>query len=393
MSPPASSSGPPAPGGQAPGWPAAPRPADPAGWSGPVAGGGRPEPVDPARLDQAWGLLSARCPGRVSRDFALAPLTTFRLGGPARLFLRAESVADLAALAATLAAVPLPLLVVGRGSNLLVADAGWPGVALHLGQRFRGIRIEGEELEAGAATPLPSVASRSAAAGLGGIAFAVAIPGSVGGGIRMNAGAHGSELADRLVWAEVVALAGPSAGEPERIKPDGLGFGYRRSALPAGAVVTAARFALHPAPEAEVRAEIDEARRWRRDNQPVNQPNCGSVFANPPELAAGRVVEQLGLKGERRGGARVSEVHGNFIVATEGATSADVLALIRLAQRRARDELGITLRAEVQLVGDFNAPAAPQAPGPRPPGRVGAPPASAAPRTQEPGDARPEVER
>jgi UDP-N-acetylmuramate dehydrogenase len=137
------------------------------------------------------------------------------------------------------------------------------------------------------------------------------------------------------------------------MKPDELGFGYRRSALPAGAVVTAARFALIPAPEAAVRAEIDEARRWRRDNQPVNQPNCGSVFANPPEMAAGRVVELLGMKGEAHGGARVSEVHANFIVAADGATANDVLVLIRRAMRRARDELGIALRTEVQLVGDF----------------------------------------
>ncbi len=313
----------------------------------------RPGPVEPAALDEAHARLAARCGDRVSRDLALAPLTTFRLGGPARLFLRAESVDDLVALAATLAAVPLPLLIVGRGSNLLVADAGWPGVALHLGQRFRGVQVEGDELRAGAATPLPSVASRSAAAELGGLAFAVAIPGSVGGGVRMNAGAHGSELADRLLWAEVVTLAGPGAGEPLRLEPGELGFGYRRSALPDAAVVTAARFGLEPASEAEVRAEIDEARRWRRDNQPVNQPNCGSVFANPPEMAAGRVVELLGMKGERAGGARVSEVHANFIVANDGARSADVLELIRRAMRRADERLGITLRTEVQLVGDF----------------------------------------
>jgi UDP-N-acetylmuramate dehydrogenase len=138
-----------------------------------------------------------------------------------------------------------------------------------------------------------------------------------------------------------------------RLKPDQLGFGYRRSALPPGAVVTAARFALAPAQEAAVRAEIDEARRWRRDNQPVNQPNCGSVFANPPEMAAGRALELLGMKGERCGGAQVSQVHANFIVAADGASSADVLALIRRAMRRARDQLGVTLRTEVQLVGDF----------------------------------------
>jgi UDP-N-acetylmuramate dehydrogenase len=323
-------------------------------------------PVDGAALEAAAAELATRCPGRVSRDLSLAPLTTFRLGGPAAVFLRAESLDDLAALAGVLRATPVPLLVVGRGSNMLVADGGWPGIVLHLGQRFRRVEIEGTELEAGAATPLPSVAARSARASLGGIAFAVAIPGTVGGGVRMNAGAHGSELADRLVWADVFHLTGdPPAGRAVRMKPDELGFGYRRSALPAGAVVTAARFALVPAPEATVRAEIDEARRWRRDNQPVNQPNCGSVFANPPELAAGRVVELLGMKGEASGGARVSEVHANFIV--DGATAADVLVLIRRAMRRARDELGITLRTEVQLVGDFGEAApeeVPAGPGP-----------------------------
>jgi FAD binding domain len=198
--------------GAADGWPPLPAP---------------PGPVDPAALEAAAAELAARCPGRVSRDLPLAPLTTFRLGGPAALFLRAETVADLAALGGVLAATRLPLLVVGRGSNLLVADAGWPGVVLHLGQRFRRIEIDGTEMEVGGATPLPGLAARSAAASLGGIAFAVAIPGSVGGGVRMNAGAHGTELADRLVWAEVVQLpdngpagrrSGPApstgAGEP-----------------------------------------------------------------------------------------------------------------------------------------------------------------------------------
>ena len=314
-------------------------------------------PVDPAALERVAAALEARCPGRVGRLVSLAPLTTFRLGGPAAVLLRAESLDDLAALAGALETDPVPLLIVGRGSNMLVADGGWPGVALQLGQRFRRVEIDGTELEAGGATPLPSVAAHSAKASLGGIAFAVAIPGSVGGGVRMNAGAHGSELSDRLVWADVFHLRGDPAGRVARMKPDELGFGYRRSALPAGSVVTSARFALTPAPEDTVRAEIDEARRWRRDNQPVNQPNCGSVFANPPEMAAGRVVELLGMKGEAVGGARISEVHANFIVAADGASAADVLALIRRAMGRARDELGITLRTEVQLVGDFGTPA------------------------------------
>jgi UDP-N-acetylmuramate dehydrogenase len=272
--------------------------------------------------------------------------------------LRAEQTEDLLALAEVLAAIPLPLLVLGRGSNMLVADAGWPGVVVQLGQRMRSIAVDGDEVEAGGAAPLPSLAARTAAAALGGLAFAVAIPGSVGGGVRMNAGAHGSELADRLVWAEVVDLAAGAAAAPVRRKPDELGLSYRRSALPPTAAVTAARFACEPAPEERVREEIDEARRWRRDNQPVNQPNCGSVFANPLPLAAGQVVERLGMKGERCGGARVSEIHANFIVAADGARSADVLELIRRAMRRARDELGVELRTEVQLVGDFTEPEA-----------------------------------
>jgi len=310
-------------------------------------------PVEASAVEAAAAELRTRCPGRLAEDVPLAPLTTFRLGGPARLFLRAESSEDLAALAEVLAATALPLLVLGRGSNLLVADAGWPGVVLNLGQRMRSIAVDGTEVEAGAGAPLPSLAARSAAASLGGLAFTVAIPGSVGGGVRMNAGAHGSELGDLLVWAEVVDLAAGAAAEPVRRKPDELGLSYRRSGLPRSAVVTAARFACVLAPEERVRAEIAEARRWRRDNQPVNQPNCGSVFANPLPLAAGQVVERLGMKGERRGGARISEVHANFIVAADGARSADVLALIRRAMRRARDELGVELRTEVQLVGDF----------------------------------------
>ncbi len=312
-------------------------------------------PVEAAVVEAAAAELRVRCAGRLSEHVPLAPLTTFRLGGPARLFLRAEPTEDLVALGEVLAATGLPLLVLGRGSNLLVADAGWPGVVLTLGPRMRSIVIDGTEIEAGAGAPLPSLAARSAAASLGGMAFAVAIPGSVGGGVRMNAGAHGSELGDRLVWAEVVDLAAGAAAEPVRRKAEELGLSYRRSALPRTAVVTAARFGCEPAPEEAVRAEIAEARRWRRDNQPVNQPNCGSVFANPLPLAAGQVVERLGMKGERCGGARISEVHANFIVAAEGARSADVLELIRRAMGRARDELGVELRTEVQLVGDFRA--------------------------------------
>jgi len=168
-------------------------------------------PVEAATVETAAAALRARCPGRLGEHVPLAPLTTFRLGGPARLFLRAESTEDLVVLAEVLAEARLPLLVLGRGSNMLVADSGWPGLVLTLGQRLRSIEIDGTGIEAGGGAPLPSLAARSAAASLGGLAFTVAIPGSVGGGVRMNAGAHGSELGDRLVWAEVVDLAAGGA--------------------------------------------------------------------------------------------------------------------------------------------------------------------------------------
>jgi UDP-N-acetylmuramate dehydrogenase len=312
-------------------------------------------PVEAAAVEAVAARLGARCPGRLGEQVPLAPLTTFRLGGPARLFLRAESLGDLVALAEVLAEVPVPLLVLGRGSNVLVSDAGWPGVVLHLGRYFRSVTIDGEEIEVGGATPLPSLAARSAAASLGGLAFAVAIPGSVGGGIRMNAGAHGGELSDRLLWAETIDLAAGASAQSIRVKPGDIGFVFRGSALPRSVVVTSARFICDPTPEAEVRAQIDEARRWRRENQPVNQPNCGSVFVNRPNLPGALVVERLGMKGERCGGARISEIHANFIVAGEGARSADVLELIRRVIRRARDEGDFALRPEVQLAGDFAA--------------------------------------
>jgi UDP-N-acetylmuramate dehydrogenase len=328
-----------------------PAPGRPDDWMPPTVG-----PVEAAAVAAAAARLVARCPGRLGEQVPLAPLTTFRLGGPARLLLRAESREDLIALAEVLADLPLPLLILGRGSNILVADAGWPGVVVHLGQHFRSVTVDGEQIESGGAVPLPSLAARSAAASLGGLAFTVAIPGSVGGGVRMNAGAHGGELSERLVWAEVLDLAAGPAAQPGRRKPDELGFVFRGSALPPSAVVTAARFACEPAAEAQVRAEIAAARRWRHENQPVNQPNCGSVFVNRPNLPGGLVVERLGMKGERCGGAQISEVHANFIVAGDHARAADVVELIRRVLRRAREQGDLELGLEVKLVGDFAAP-------------------------------------
>jgi UDP-N-acetylmuramate dehydrogenase len=295
--------------------------------------------------------LRQACAGRVTADAALSAFTTLKVGGPARVHVEVERDTDLAAVGRAVAEHGVPWLVVGRGSNLLVADAGWPGVAVSLGRGYRGYEIDGERVHAGAAEPLPSLAVKLGNEGLGGFAWAAAVPGSVGGGVRMNAGAHGGELADHLVEAELFRL---SSGTRESWPTASLGLRYRHSDLPADAVVVAATLGLRGSDPDAVRAEIREIRRWRREHQPINEPNCGSVFTNPEGDSAGRLVEAVGGKELRTGGAAVSARHANFIVTDVGASASDVRHLIRTLRQRVADEFGVVLRPEVQMVGDFD---------------------------------------
>ncbi|HEV2787271.1 MAG TPA: FAD-binding protein, partial [Solirubrobacteraceae bacterium] len=231
--------------------------------------------------------LRRTCAGTVTADAPLAPLTTLKVGGAARVSVQAASVDDLAAIGAACRDHGVPWLVVGRGSNLLVADTGFPGVAITLGRAFRGVEVDGTRVRVGAAEPLPILALRCAEAGLRGLAFGAAIPGSVGGAVRMNAGAHGREIRDVLLDAQVVRLA---SGEGSVLTRDELDFSYRHSALPHDAVVTAGTFELEPGDVATEHAEIAEVKSWRRAHQPINHPSCGSVFTNPPGDSAGRLV-------------------------------------------------------------------------------------------------------
>ncbi|MBW3657263.1 MAG: UDP-N-acetylmuramate dehydrogenase [Actinobacteria bacterium] len=295
--------------------------------------------------------LRAACEGEVTAGMPIAELTTLKVGGPARAHVEAMRDEDLAAVGRACREHGLPWLVVGRGSNLLVADAGWQGLAISLGRGFRGYEVDGDLVTAGAAEPLPSLAVKLANEGLSGFAWAAAVPGSLGGGVRMNAGAHGSEMADHLVSAELFRL---SSGVRETWPVDHLGLRYRHSDLPSDAVVVAATLRLAPGDTDAVRDEISEIKQWRRDHQPINEPNCGSVFTNPEGDSAGRLVEAVGGKELTVGGARVSDLHANFIITTPGATAADVRALIRTLRQRVADEFGIDLRPEVQMVGDFD---------------------------------------
>ncbi len=304
-----------------------------------------------ADLERAAAMLRAACGERLRTSVPLAPFTTFRVGGPAALFLEAGSVEDLRAVAATVRATGLPVLVLGRGSNLLVSDRGFPGLALRLGEAFRWASVDPPEVRAGAAMALPALAGVALQHGLAGLEWAVDVPASLGGAIRMNAGAHGGEIAEVLRVADVFDVA---IGELVTVRAEDAGFRYRGSDLPDPGVVVAGTLRLRPGDPERIRARMDEIREWRRRNQPLAEPSCGSVFKNPPGGAAARLIDEAGLKGLTLGGATVSSKHANFIVTGPDARAEDVAALICEIQERVAERTGVLLSPEVHLVGSFD---------------------------------------
>ncbi|HEX9696030.1 MAG TPA: UDP-N-acetylmuramate dehydrogenase [Actinomycetota bacterium] len=300
--------------------------------------------------DRAARIIRAGAHGRCETGMPLGPLTSYQLGGPAAVYIEAEGDADLAALGDALDETGLPLLIVGRGSNMLVSDAGFDGIAVRLGGGYRWARVEGAAVHAGGAMPVPALASLAAGAALAGFEFAAAIPASFGGAIAMNAGAHHRSVSEVVTEARVYDLTRRAA---RTVAAADLGFTYRTSALPLASIVTAGVAALAPGDPGAIAAGMREAREWRRATQPVGLPNAGSVFKNPPEEAAGSLVERICGKGTRSGGARISEVHANFIVTEPGATAADVHSLIRRIQREVLDNAGVRLETEVKLIGRF----------------------------------------
>lgn len=281
------------------------------------------------------------------RDAPLGARTTYRVGGRAAVLVDASSVDDLVRVAAAVAASGLPTLVVGRGSNLLVADGGFAGIAVALGPAFEAVALRGLRATAGGATPLPVLARRTAAAGLTGLEWAVGVPGTVGGGVRMNAGGHGSDISATLLGIRAFDLRTGDHGE---VAAADLALGYRCSRVGAATVVVDATFGLAPGEAATASAEVAEIVRWRREHQPGGQ-NAGSVFTNPPGDAAGRLVDAAGCRGLRIGTAQVSEKHANFIQADPGGTAADVRAVMDAVADRVRRTSGIELHPEVRLAG------------------------------------------
>jgi len=302
-------------------------------------------------VQRAETILRAACGDRVRTRLRLAPLTSFRIGGPAALYLEPVSDGDLVAAAEAIREARIEFFVLGKGSNVLIADDGFPGLVVRLGRSFRWAGREGDRLSSGGAMPLPALAGVALSHGLSGLEFGVAIPGSLGGAVRMNAGAHGGEMASVLETIDVFDLA---RGGRRCIPASEAAFSYRRSELPPGGVVVAATMALSPAEPSAIRAMMGEAREWRRRTQPLAEPNCGSVFKNPPGDHAARLVDEAGGKGLRVGGAAVSAKHANFIVTSEGARAADVVELIRAVQALVATHSGVRLEPEVHLVGNFD---------------------------------------
>ena len=284
---------------------------------------------------------------RVRRDVPIGALTTYRVGGSAALFMKVESEDDLAALRAAVAAAGVDILVVGKGSNLLVADDGFDGLAVALGDAFEAIMIDGSTVTAGAAAALPVVARRTAAAALTGFEWAVGVPGSIGGAVRMNAGGHGSDMAATLTRVRVADLA---TGDDGWMVASALALGYRSSSVTRAQLVVAAELALTIGDRERSEAEITEIVRWRRENQPGGQ-NAGSVFTNPPGDSAGRLIDEAGCRGLRVGSAVVSDKHANFFIADPGGRANDVRALMSVVRDRVRHTFGVQLEAETRLVG------------------------------------------
>ncbi len=289
---------------------------------------------------------------RLEERVPLARLTTIGAGGPARWLGRPQTVAELEELLRWADGEGLPVATVGLGSNLLAADEGVDALVLRLEGELAAVGVAGETLAAGGGAANAVCLHRARAAGLGGFEFACAIPGTVGGGVRMNAGAYGSDWKAVLQRALVASAAGSGW-----LGPDELGLEYRRSRLGPGQVVAAVEFRLTPRPPDEIKAEVRELNARRKAAQPVNRRTFGSVFKNPEhELTAGRMLEAVGLKGHRIGGAQISPRHANFIENADAGKTADALALMAEARRRAHEQFGVELEHEVVLLGAIELP-------------------------------------
>jgi UDP-N-acetylenolpyruvoylglucosamine reductase len=289
---------------------------------------------------------------KVEEGVRLSRFTTLGTGGRARAFARPENVEELQSALDLARERCLPVAVLGLGSNLLVADDGFEGLALKLAGELAQVDVRGELLVAGGGAPNAVALHRARAAGLGGFEFACAIPGTAGGGVWMNAGAYGGD------WAGILERALVVDGDSAEWRTAGeLGLSYRHSDLAHGQVVARVEFRLSPRPQGEIKALVADLQAQRKAAQPTNKRTYGSVFKNPDhELSAGRMLEACGLKGHRIGGAQISPRHANFIENADGARSDHAIALMAEARRRSWEQFGVELQHEVEFLGPLELP-------------------------------------
>jgi UDP-N-acetylmuramate dehydrogenase len=287
--------------------------------------------------------------GLVRGDVALDRITTYKLGGPAEMFAEINRMAELDLIAEALAADPRPVLALGRGSNLVISDHGIAGLVVQLGHSFSRIEVS-EMVYAGGGAGMPQVARAATKAGRLGLEFLVGIPGSVGGGVRQNAGCFGQEIGDVIASAAIYDLG---QGRPGSTDAAGLDLSYRHSAVGPLELVIGVTFKAESGDSAIGEERMRVITRWRRDNQPGGTLNAGSVFKNPAGDSAGRIIDAVGLKGLKVGGAAVSERHANFFVAMPGAKALDVYRLVTEVAARVERATGIVLETEIQFAGVF----------------------------------------
>ncbi len=303
-------------------------------------------PLDPVALGTA---IQRRIGVKTSRDEPLARFTTMRVGGPADVFATVHNVHELRAIVRFARGRGLPLTILGRGSDVVIADAGIRGLVVQ--NRAEGSRIDGNRYVAESGVPMARAATETQKAGLTGLEFGLAIPGTVGGAVWANAGAHESDVAAILDSARLLLADGTEALVPAA----DLDFRYRDSRLKhrPDEVVLEATFNLAAAEPDVIAARLDEIRRWRREHQPLGIPSAGSTFRNPPDDSAGRLIDSIGWKGRTHGGAAVSEKHANFVVNDRKGSAGDVRALIDAVRKAVRDATGVDLQEEVVFLGDW----------------------------------------
>lgn len=307
--------------------------------------------IESGEVDHLVASLEKAVEGKVERGEPIARFTSFRLGGPALVFFEPVDSSDLESAAKVISGSDLPIVTIGRGTNLLVSDRGFRGVVIRLGEKFDWISSDGNSISAGASTALPQVANKAARLSLSGLEFSIAIPATVGGAVRMNAGAHGSSIADVLQYAVVCRL---ETGALEEMVSDELQLAYRKSALGDRDIVCSARFDLHPGDNTTILRTMASFRTHRSATQPIEAPNAGSMFRNPEGETAGRLIESAGLKGFKVGGAEVSKKHANFFLAHRSATAQDVFDLMSRVQQTVAEKSNVHLEPEVRLVGEFD---------------------------------------